>query len=604
VAKRPLLQQLFVSYLWVTVAVVIIGGVYAGHVMRRFHLDQAESDLEARARLCVKPIVELLEAGKRDEIDALCGELGTDEGIRTRITVVLPDGDVVGDTLEDPARMDDHDDRPEIIEAMTSSRGVGQSTRFSDTTKQRRMYVAVAVRQPDESLVAIVRMSVSVTALDDAVAGIYRRIAVGGLAATVLIAAVSWWFSRRVGRPLQEMTRGAQRFAQGELQHRLPEGGSQEVAALSEAMSRMAEQLDDRIRTVTRQQNEQQAMLVSMDEGVLAVDLDRRIISLNQACARLLGVEIDAIKGRVFHEVVRKPDLLEFLDSVLTGSAPVEDVIQLRGVEDRELRVHGTALRDAQQEKIGALLVMYDVTRLHRLETVRRDFVANVSHELGTPITAIKGFVESLLDGALEDQENSRRFLQIVLNQANRMDATVEDLLTLSRLDAEERPPEIEFRLDSVAGVLRSAVQGCEAAASARDVQIQWRCAEDLDAEIDALLLERAVINLVDNAVKYCGAGTSVRVTANLEGDSVRICVADQGDGIAAGHLPRLFERFYRVDKARSRELGGTGLGLAIVKHIALMHHGAVGVESTVGQGSTFCITLPLSQADAEAKKG
>lgn len=607
--RRRLLYRLFLSYLWITIAAVVLGGLYVAHVLREFHLAETRKDLEARARLCtkqilgmldqakIKGILELLDQGESNPVHELCKELGDSPGIMTRITVMLPDGTVIGDTAEDPWRMDDHANRPEIRDAMEGEHPVGHSVRYSNTTKVDRMYVAFAARRGG-SLVAVVRTSIPLTAIEKTTSGLYRRILLAGVLATGVIAAVSLWISRRISRPLEEMKAGAQRFARGELDHRLAESdsNSEEIAALSTAMNEMASQLDDRIRAVTRQQNELQAILVSMDEGVLAVDLKGRIISLNRAFADLLHAEVDELKGRIIHETIRKPDLLEFVESALSSAGPVEKTIELHDEEDTQLRARGTALLDAQQQKIGALIVLHDITRLIRLETVRRDFVANVSHELGTPITAIKGFVESLLEGALEDGENAKRFLQIVLKQVDRLDAMADDLLTLSRLESEAEQQGVEFEPNSVRDVLQAAIQTCETVAAEHRVRIELECSEELVTDIDAVLIERAVVNLIDNAVKYSNPDTVVRVAAERKDGQIVIRVKDEGCGIAPGHLTRLFERFYRVDKARSREQGGTGLGLAIVKHVASLHHGSVDVESTVGKGSIFSIRLPTTR--------
>jgi two-component system phosphate regulon sensor histidine kinase PhoR len=244
------------------------------------------------------------------------------------------------------------------------------------------------------------------------------------------------------------------------------------------------------------------------------------------------------------------------------------------------------------------LIVLHDITRLRHLEEVRRDFVANVSHELRTPITSIKGFIETLMDGGFEDEENARRFLQITLRQVNRLDAIIGDLLVLSRIERGFEEQRIELAPESIRGALQAAIEMCEKKAADKAVKIELACPEDLTGEINAALLEQAVVNLLDNAIKYSNSAAVVEVIATGEATELVIRVKDQGCGIDAQHLPRLFERFYRVDKARSRELGGTGLGLAIVRHIALAHRGSVSVESTVGVGSTFCLRLPMSPAN------
>jgi two-component system phosphate regulon sensor histidine kinase PhoR len=486
--------------------------------------------------------------------------------------------------------MDNHADRPEIRQAMAGS--VGRKTRYSATVKDELMYVAVPV-SPQGNLEAVIRTSIRMAGVNETVRAIHRGILIAGLVVAGALALVSVWLALRISRPLGEMTAGAERYAQGQFDHRLPTSSYEEINALAEAMNRMAAQLDERIRTIRRQQNELEAVLGSMEEAVLAVDSDGLIINVNETCAELFGSPPDELRGRLIHEVVRKPDLLAFVETSLASCDSLERDIQMRGKEDRWLNAHGTALYDAKHQKIGALVVLHDVTRLRRLESVRRDFVANVSHELKTPITSIRGFVETLIDGALDDEENARRFLSIISRQVNRLDAIIEDLLTLSQL--EKGPDAQASRLEpgSVREVLQAAVEMCEKKAADKNIHIRLQCASDLVVPMNGPLLEQAVMNLVDNALKYSDPGAEVLVSAEPEQESVVVRVQDWGCGIEPKHVPRLFERFYRVDKARSRELGGTGLGLSIVKHITLVHRGTVKVDSQVDRGSTFSIRLP-----------
>jgi two-component system phosphate regulon sensor histidine kinase PhoR len=414
-----------------------------------------------------------------------------------------------------------------------------------------------------------------------------------GVLVAVLVGLVSLGISRRISRPLEQIRSGAERFAAGDLDHRLPNVGSEEICAVAQAMNGMAARLEERIQTLLRQQNERDAMLSSMEEGVLAIDREGRIISLNKPCAALLGSDVERLRGRLVHEAIRNADLLQLVESALAAPSPIDADIELYGPPDRWLSAHGAALCDAQQQRIGILVVLHDVTRLRHLENVRRDFVANVSHELRTPITSIKGFLETLIDGALEDKDNAVRFLQIILRQVNRLDAIIKDLLALSRIERGSEGQTIELAPESIRGVLQAAVEMCEERACDKGIELQLACPEDLVGQINPPLLEQVVVNLLDNAIKYSEGGSAVQLRAERANEEIVVRVADHGCGIAARHLPRLFERFYRVDKARSRELGGTGLGLAIVNHIALAHHGSVEVQSTVGVGTTFSVHLP-----------
>jgi two-component system, OmpR family, phosphate regulon sensor histidine kinase PhoR len=583
-------RRLFVSYLWVPILLLAAIGLYISDVVAELYQEHLKADLEVRARLACEPIDELFTKNRPDQIDSLCKRLG--QSSHTRFTVVLMSGKVVGDSDANLEDMDNHKDRPEIREALDNA--VGWRIRRSSTMRDDRIYVAIPLMHGTGPM-AVVRASFPLTALNDTLSHVRNQVAIASLIGLLAYAVISLVISRRMSRPLEEIKAGAERFAAGDLGHRLRVVDSAEIGALSAAMNHMAEQLQERIETVLRQQNEREAMLSSMEEGVLAINNEGTILSLNKACASLLGENPAKLRGRSAYEVIRKADLLEFIESALASASPVEGDIQIRGEPDRWVSAHGTMLHDPQRGKIGVLVVLHDVTRLRHLEEVRRDFVANVSHELRTPITSIKGFIETLVDGAFEDRENAHRFLQIMLRQVNRLDAIICDLLTLSRIERGTEEQMIELAREPIRGVLRAAIEMCEKKASDKGVKIELNCPENLVAQINAALLEQAVVNLLDNAVKYSTSETAVEVGAACEGNELTISVKDQGCGIETQHLPRLFERFYRVDKARSRELGGTGLGLAIVRHIALAHRGSVTVESTVGVGSTFHLRLPLT---------
>jgi two-component system phosphate regulon sensor histidine kinase PhoR len=391
--------------------------------------------------------------------------------------------------------------------------------------------------------------------------------------------------------------RGAERFAGGDFAHEIHVSTTDEIGEVAVGLNAMGRQLSETIQTITEERNEREAVLAGMTEGVLAVDGQERIITINAAAARLLGVEPEQAQGRSIQEVVRNPELQVFVAAVLAGEEPVEgDVVVHAEQDQRELRVHGAQLKDGDGDAQGrgAVVVLNDITRMRHYEAIRRDFVANVSHEIKTPVTTIKGFAETLLDGALDDRNDAERFLRIIVGQADRLSAIIEDLLSLSSLESGSEGATISLERGSIRDVLQVALDVCEMKASARHITLALACPEDLYAEINPPLLEQAVVNLIDNAVKYSPEGSSVDVSAGVEAAGLSIRVKDAGRGIGREHLTRLFERFYRVDKARSRDMGGTGLGLSIVKHIAVAHGGWVAVESTPGLGSTFTITLPV----------
>jgi two-component system phosphate regulon sensor histidine kinase PhoR len=584
--RQKLIWHLFPFFLLVTLITLMAVTWYSARSWRLFFLEQTAADLETRGRLVESRMGGRAGLENGPGINKLCKDLG--KITATRLTVILPSGQVLGDTEEDPAKMDNHGDRPEFQEAMKGK--VGISTRFSFTLGHGRMYVAVPVKDQDR-VIGVVRASLAMTAIEQALRAYYFTIVLGGLLIALLVAVLSFFISRRLSGPLENLKRGALRFAQGDLSRKLPIPQTDELASLAEVMNEMAAKLEDRINALIRQGQMQEAVLSSMIEGVLAIDAEQRLIALNRAGARLLGVDPESSLDQSIQEVVQDPALRWFINRTLATQEPSEKEVAVNNGK-LVLQAHGTSLRDATGTNIGSLIVLHDVTHLRRLELLRRDFVANVSHELKTPITSIKGFVETLLAGALHEPENAENFLKIIARQSDRLNEIINDLLSLSRIEQDAERGQIFLTAQRIKGVLAAAIEVCELKARERGITVHLECPDDLRARVNAPLLEQAVVNLVDNAIKYSEKNREVLVEAERSGPEVIVRVRDQGSGIATEHLPRLFERFYRVDSGRSRQSGGTGLGLAIVKHIAQAHSGKVAVQSTPGKGSVFSLHL------------
>jgi len=588
--RKRLLWQLYPAYLFITIVALLAVGWYSLNSLSEFYYHRIAADLEVRAHLIERLVLEKFSPRNAEWLNALSKEIGKSASIR--VTLILPSGEILGDSHEDPARMDNHLHRPEIQQALSGK--TGTSIRFSNTIRENLMYLAILVRKQDHIL-GVVRTSIPIAFIDDALKSIEMKIGWGGTVVALFASGISLLVSRRITRPLEVMRRAAEDFARGDLNGKVPVADSLEIGGLAEALNVMARQLDDRIRSITEERNEREAVLFSMVEGVFAVDAEERFISMNQAAAELLGIDQEKSQGKSLQELVRNKDLQQFVKKALNSRKVVETDIVLRSAQERNLQARGTVLKDANDNSIGALIVLNDVTRLRRLEMVRRDFVANVSHELKTPITSIKGFVETLLEGAMNRPEDARRFLEIIARQVYRLNAIIEDLLILSRLEQDPESLRLELEEVPLKSVLQSAIQACGNQAGKQHARVDLICDAGLRAKINPHLLEQAVVNLVDNAIKYSGEKKKVEVLGERQADAIVIQVRDWGNGIDKEHLPRLFERFYRVDQARSRELGGTGLGLAIVKHIAQVHQGFVKVESSLGKGSVFSIHLPRS---------
>lgn len=589
--KKSLLWHLFFSYLLITLLSLVAVTWYATASLKKYLLKEVEAELEERALLFSPMLLQHLSPLDERAIDSLCKTVG--QAASTRVTIVLPWGKVIGDSDNDPARMDNHLDRPEVAAALEGSRGV--SARYSPTLGKEMMYLALPLKK-DLRTQGIIRTAISVDHIDKTLSSIERRIAFAGLIIAVLAALLSLLLSHRIRRPIEEIKRGAESFSRGEFDVRLPSSGLAEITGLSQTMNRMAGELRERIRTITAQRNELEAVFSSMVEGVFGVDQEERLLGMNPSAARIVGCNAAAVQGRTIQEVIRLSELQRFVVGALSSEEPVEKDLVLYGEAERIVQARGAPLRDAEGKRIGVLVVLNDVTRLAKLENIRKDFVANVSHEIKTPITAIKGFVETLQEGRTQDQEEIRRFLEIIHRHVDRLEAIVEDLLTLSKMEKEAETEGIPLEDHTVRDILARAVQACEDKAESKKIHLEIDCREDLKARMDPQLLEQAVVNLIDNAINYSEEGKSVTIKALERAQEIFIQVQDQGCGIERKHLDRVFERFYRVDKSRSRKLGGTGLGLAIVKHIVQSHGGRVSVESQLGVGSTFTLHLPRSK--------
>jgi two-component system phosphate regulon sensor histidine kinase PhoR len=587
-ARIKLVWRLFPAFILIAVICLLAGTWYTASSWRTFYLAETAGDLENRARLVEIYLQDVRPVPDEIEINKICRKLG--KLTSTRLTAILSSGKVVGDSEEDPRRMDNHADRPEVREAMQGK--VGVSTRFSFTLGHHMMYVAVPWRQPDQ-MVGVVRASLPMKAIAGAIRALYVKVAWGGLGVALLVAVLSFFMARRISGPLNDLKRGALRFARGDLDRKLPIPHTDELASLAEALNYMTDQLQSQIQALSRQGKEQEAILSSMSEGVLALDAKGRLLTINRAGADMLRLEPATAQNLPVQEVIQDSGLKWFINRTLSNPEPIEEEVEIKDNGRRIFKAHGTSLRDSQGISLGTLVVLHDITQLRQLENTRRDFVANVSHELKTPITSIKGFVETLLAGALKEPENSENFLRIIANQTDRLNEIIDDLLTLSRIEQEAERRQIFLHGQKIKVVLHSAIQVCQAKAAEKKIILELNCPEDLRAQINPPLLEQALVNLVDNAVKFSEPGRVVRVEAQRQGPQVIIRVRDQGPGIPPEHLPRIFERFYRVDAGRSRKIGGSGLGLAIVKHIALAHGGRVTVASTPGAETVFSLYLP-----------
>lgn len=598
--SRKLIYHIFPANILVTIGAMLAIIWYGSSTLQKFYMDESRASLLARAYSIEKQVQLLLS---ENDIYALREFIqNTAKKTSSRITLIDSTGLVISDSQKNPDNMDNHRGRPEILEA--TKNGIGSSIRFSQTLGERMLYTTISLRQDGEedteSLSWLLRIAVSVDKLEKTLARVKKDMAAAMVLVIIIAAFVTIYVSRRITSPLEKIIQGAERFAVGEFSPHLipPDNVATEIATLSQALNSMAGQLEYRIAKANRRKNELLTVLDSMLAAVLTVDSDSKIISLNSAASKLLNLNSARSIGKSVQELIRNIDLLQLIDRAKHSDQPLEDEIKISTKEGNYfLHTNCVHLYDKGNKSFGLLLVLHDVTKMRLLENMRKDFVANVSHELKTPITTIKGSIETVLDGKLEDKESSIHFLETALRKTDHLNAIIDHLLLLSRIEQEAEAEKIELHLEPLKPVIIEAMHCCTTLATEKQIRLQLDCPDNLRIKMHPVLLEQAVVNLIVNAVRYSHRESEIMIRAErkseIKQDQILILVQDFGIGIGAEHLPRLFERFYRSDKARSRKIGGTGLGLAIVKHIAQAHKGDVEVKSEAGKGTSVCIILP-----------
>jgi two-component system, OmpR family, phosphate regulon sensor histidine kinase PhoR len=587
--RKKLIGRLYPLYLAAIFMTMITMIWFTAAGSNHFAAMQDVDLIKAQAKTIERVVGPHISASNGPEIDAKLKTVGT--AFPGRITIAVEGGVVIADSRENPAKIGAFKARSEVKSALDGETGV--MVRESIAYDERMLYVAVPL-QTAEGGRGLIRIATPLPTTTGLLRQVAKEIVPVFCVVFLFAAMITLYTLHRVNSGIGELKHGAKQFADGNLEYRLPISDTAEFASFAESLNAMAARLHAGIRRITEQRNELEAVLSSMMEAVIVIDNNEKIISVNQAAERLFGIDLRTVKGRNLQEAVRNTELNRFVLKTLSSTESLEGEIMFIGDPEKHLQAHGAALMDEQNNKIGVLVVFNDVTRLKTLENVRRDFVANVSHELKTPITSIKGFLETLKEGAVNDPENAERFLDIIIKHTDRLNSIIDDLLTLSRIERDTEKGEIALEPGHIETVIASVAKSCELKAKLKEIDLRYETDDGMTAMINPVLLEQALVNLVDNAIKYSDRGRTVRIEARKVGPEAVIRVIDQGCGIPKEHLTRIFERFYRVDKARSRKVGGTGLGLSIVKHIANAHHGRIMVESSPTSGSVFTLYVPL----------
>lgn len=587
ILKSRLFLKIMVSYVVLLLAVLAATYLYMAYRVHDNYIHLEGQRLLTAARILARVV-------PPDHSMAALQPWAEEFGRQTsfRITIIAPDGTVLADNQGNAAAMDNHSERPEVQQAQKA--GTGVRVRFSHTVGMNELYLAYRL-ESEANHGSILRLALPLQEVSQGFRSAQQGLLLIWVFLFLLALVLGYLFTRSLTGRIESIRKFSDQVAHGNLDARVKELAADELGSLAASLNTTADALQGTIDALRSEKDRVAAILEGMRAGVLVIDREGRITLMNPVLGRILQVDVQESLGRKVMEVVRNTDLKTVVDRVLAGKKEATAIVEMTLGTRRSFEVVAVPLGYGSPTSGGVVAVLHDITRLKELENIRKDFVANVSHELRTPLTSIRGFAETLLDGALEDQENNRRFVEIIKSHALRLSDLTMDLLTLATLESES----FQLKLETID--LPAVVH--EVLESFRPLGLTKR--QRLESRIEAALppikadrgrIRQVLINLLDNAVKFTveEGKISVEVRINAERTGVELHVNDQGIGIPPTDLPRIFERFYRVDKARSREQGGTGLGLAIVKHIVEAHRGHVSVESTLGQGSDFCVTLPL----------
>lgn len=590
--RLNLFWKLGFAFFALLIAVLLPVEFYAERALQRNYERAGFDQLAAVARIALAdppPASSLATAPSAPaDRDALRGWVAKMAASNVRVTVIASDGQVLADSQSDPRTMENHAGRPEVRDAF--AKGEGQSSRHSVTVDSNLLYYAVRLNIAGGSPV-VLRFALPMQTVDQELWEFRRRLWLASVVMLLVTGIVSLLISKSFSSRVERLQMFSRRVAEGDFRPIDADRSGDALDSLALSLNQTAARLDRTIQTLTEERNLSSAILGSMVEGVAVVNASERLLFSNTGFSEILGLDVPPQSGRALVEVVRQTELIEAVRDVLKGEPRVETEIVTGTLRQRFFAATVASVRAA--ETSGAVIVLHDITELRKLERVRRDFVANVSHEFKTPLTAIQGFAETLLAGALDDPQNRLRFLEIILEHSRRLARLTDDLLKLSKMDADRL--ELEIRRLSVSQFVESCIETTQRPATEKNLRISVNLQQPIpDIAADRRRLAEVLQNLLDNAMQYTPAGGQITVSASADGAEVTFTVSDTGIGIPRADQSRIFERFYRVDVARSREVGGTGLGLSISKHLVEVHGGRIWVESEVGQGSRFHFTVPI----------
>ncbi|GAE27906.1 phosphate regulon sensor protein PhoR [Halalkalibacter wakoensis JCM 9140] len=583
--------KIIVAVLLITLLVLTGVGIVIGQLYEDFYKNNLDDRVEKEANLAAYMLAN--EDLALENIQTKTLEIA--EMLDARVTIILPDGTVVGESTTDPTTMDNHLKRPEIT-AVEAGKSVSY-IRFSETVQDELLYYAVPILNDEKEKLGYLRLGFSTKLLSEMTAMIWWIIAIGFSAAFVIIFSITYRVTNEMIRPIESVTEVANELAEGNYKARTSEGKRDEIGQLTRSMNILAYNLEKITKRHEVQKERMETLIDNMGSGLILINTKGDISLINRTCQEIFQENTDLWKHQLYHDVIKHKEVIKVVQTIFITEKkqrlqihfPVHDEI-------RHFEVYAAPVVSVRDKLKGIVLVLHDITELKKLEQVRTDFVANVSHELKTPVTSIKGFTETLLDGAMHTEPLREKFLTIIAKESERLQSLIQDLLDLSRI--EQAYFQLNWQKAQLHSVVEDAIELLKEKATEKQIDLQLHIDGETTIEGDTERLKQIAINIINNAIMYTPIAGAVHVSIKGRDDDVTVVVSDTGVGISKTDLPRIFERFYRVDRARSRNSGGTGLGLAIVKHLVEAHHGKIYVESTMGEGTTITLTFKRYRID------
>jgi two-component system phosphate regulon sensor histidine kinase PhoR len=593
---RVRLTLIFITMLGIS---MLVAGVFTAKLSENKYIVFLENSTQHEITV-IQSVVDLHKTGTDEEIVSYYEEQAKKlkNTFEARITFIDKAGRVIGDSDHDPLTMDNHLGRDEI--QMALKEGTGSKQRLSDTLNEQMLYVATVIKD-EGSQVGFIRMAMTLDNVDHSVRQLWILLLLGLSVLFILAAIISYRVARNLTRPLEKITRVAHQITLMNYRSRVTIRKKDEIGRLGQAINTMADSLELQMNRILEDESRLKSVLENMLSGVLMIDREERIVLMNRSAEEFLGFSADELLGKKFDEAKQQFEFTQLIRECIEAREHIRDEMIFYFPEERILEVNVSPMSQTKEEWAGVLIVLHNITAVRRLERMRSEFVANVSHELKTPIAAVKGFAETLLAGAMDDKEIAKQFLQIIFDESERLNRLIGDILELSKIESKRIP--LHFSPVEMHSLVERSLQMMRAEADKKHITLEMHVEEDIYIEADEDRLRQILINLLSNSISYTPEGGRVRVHVeplhsptdrDNEYERVRLTISDSGIGIPKKDLPRIFERFYRVDKARSRISGGTGLGLSIVKHLVDLHKGTIQVESEVGIGTKFLIDLPV----------